>query len=464
MSDDRRRAQRQQVLEALRSHLQQPVEVQFSSEEGLHEADLADVLHMDFSVEEAAKLFSSFAPNLAAEVLAEAEKEFASRLTEGLSPSALGDLLGRMSADDGADLLEFVDEVRGQEALAHVQPEEASDLRHLGEYGPETAGGMMTTEFIAVAREDHVGDLLKRIRRGEEGEAETIHALYITDPSGRLLGVVSARELLASPIHDPVGDHASPDVIQARADEDQEEVARRLLHYNLHTIPVVDPRGVLVGIITSDDALEVLEEEGSEDALLLAGASGDTEAGESLFRQVAHRAPMLAITVAAGLLMSRVMNLYAPESAGAEGFPGNSWFLILSYIPMVLALSGTIGSQTSALLVRGFAVGRIRPGRRRRVFVGEVKIGLTLGALTGLIAIPAAAFFAGGDWTIGFSLGLALLLAMAWAATASTLIALGSEAAGLDPALVAGPVMLAVSDLSAVLLFFGVARALFPAV
>jgi len=217
----------------------------------------------------------------------------------------------------------------------------------------------------------------------------------------------------------------------------------------------------MVGIITSDDALEVLEDEGSEDALLLAGASGDTEAGESLLRQVVHRSPMLVITVAAGLLMARVMNHFAPPFEGGDG-ASNSWFMILSYIPMVLALSGTIGSQTSAVLVRGFAVGRIRPGRRRRVFVGEVKIGITLGALAGLIAVPAAALLAGGVWSIGFSLGLALLLAMAWAATASTLIALGSEAAGLDPALVAGPVMLAVSDLSAVLLFFGVAHALFP--
>ena len=136
----------------------------------------------------------------------------------------------------------------------------------------------------------------------------------------------------------------NPDVLQARVDEDREEVAHRIHHYNLGAIPIVDPRGHVVGIVTADDALEVLEEEGSEDALLLAGAGADSDAIEPLLSKVMHRAPMLVVTVAAGLLMSRLMNFFASKS-GVEmsNFGGTVWADLVAYVPMVLALSGVGG-------------------------------------------------------------------------------------------------------------------------
>jgi len=449
------------VLQALQEHLERPEGTAYVPHDRAHVADIADVLWLDFPEEEARRLFLSFSQDLAAEVLEEAEPKFAAKLLQDSDPSFLGELLNLLPADDGADLLEELPEPLGQAALLHADDEDASDLRHLGAYEPDSAGGMMTTEFIGVRPEEKVGDVLKRIKRGEGEDAETIDALYVTGPQDELAGVISVRELLEANIHDAIGDIANPDVIHARVDEDREETVHRLLHYNLSTIPVLDPRGHLVGIITADDALEVLEEEGSEDVLLLAGASGASEASEALWKKVVHRAPMLLITVLAGLAMSRVMSYFAPPAdqipGGGEG--GETWLTILSFIPMVLALAGTIGTQTSAVLVRGFAVGQIVAGRRLSVFLGELQVGVALGALCSLIAMPAAALFT-GDWQIGLSLGVSLLLAMSWAATAASSIAMGSEAAGLDPALVSGPVMMAVSDLSAVLLFFGAAHLL----
>ncbi len=455
MARARRRERRHQVLLALRDHLGRDPGTPFQPDETAHVADIADVLWLDFSPDEARHLFGCFGEELAAEVLEEAEPKFAAKLLQDAEPTYLAELLNRIPADDGADLLEELPDVLGEQALEHVDAEDASDLRHLGAYDPDSAGGMMTTEFIETKPEEKVGDLLKRIKRGEEEDAETIDTLYVTGPGGELAGVISARELLEANIHDSIGEIANPDVIHARVDEDREETAHRLLHYNLSTIPVLDPRGLLVGIITADDALEVLEEEGSEDVLLLAGASGASEAAEPLWKKVVHRAPMLLVTVLAGLVMSRVMNHFAPDPDPEDG----TWMTTLSFIPMVLALAGTIGTQTSAVMVRGFAVGQIDTGRRLPVFLGEFQVGLALGTLCSVIAVPAAAAFT-GDWTIGLSLGVALLLAMTWAATAASSIALGSEAAGLDPALVSGPVMMAVSDLSAVLLFFGVSQLL----
>ncbi len=460
MAKVRRRAMRQKVLQALRDFLSQGGEGAIDVIEGIHAADLADVMWLDMSKAEAKQVFDSLDHELAAEVLAEAEPKLVEAAIANMPLPELGALLNYIPADDGADILELLPEDVRTEVLTFVEPDDASDLRHLSAYDPESAGGLMTTEFVSERPEEKIGDIIKRIKRGDEEDAETINAIYIVDDEGCLTGVVSSRELLLASIHDAIGGVANPDVIQVRVDDDQEEVARRLLHYNLSTIPVVDLRGILVGIITADDALEVLEDEGSEDALLLAGAHGESEAGESLWRRVIHRAPMLLITVCAGLGMARIMHWLAPDGQFGESLEATVWTTVLSYIPMVLALSGTIGTQTSAIIVRGFAVGQIAPGRRFKVFVGEFQVGLLLGAFTCFIAIPAATLFSGGDWNVGISLGVSLLLAMTWAATASASIALGSEAVGLDPALVSGPLMMAVSDLSAVLLFFGVAQQL----
>ena len=427
--------------------------------EGIHPADVADVLWLDFPPEEARRLFHDMDDGLSAAVLEEAEPKLRSLLLEGADNSYIGRLVSLLSYDDAADLLETLPEEVRLEVMCFLPPEDARELRHLSEYPPDSAGGLMTTEFLTAHAHDKVGDLLKKIKR-DEGESETVYAAYVVDDRDALLGVVSTRDLLDANIHDEVGSVMIPDVIHARVDEDQEDVAHRLLHYNLSMIPVTDPRGVMVGLITADDALEVLEEEGSEDALLLAGASAAADAGEPFLIKVLHRAPMLTIPVVAGLVIAQVYahcaSALGSGAAAAEAGQQLLGALILSFVPMVLAVSGTVGMQTSAVLVRGFAVGQIIHGRRLPVFVGEMRVGLALGLLCGLVAGPAMGLII-GTISGGLVLGLALGLAVAWAATASSCIAMGAEAVGLDPALVSGPVMIAVSDLSSVVLFLGTA-------
>lgn len=464
MPRNRRREMRHQVLLALRDHLDGGAEEAFVPAEGQYPADVADVLWLDFEREEARRLYQCLPEETQAEVLAEAEPKLVEVLLEGIEPEMLARKLERIPADDGTDILAMVPEEVRQQVLCFIEPNDASDLRHLAEYDADSAGGMMTTEFITVSQDERIGDVLKRIKRDEDS-AETIHSLYVTDDREVLQGVISSRELIEAGIHEIIGDLMNPDVILARVDEDQEDIAHRLLHYNLSAIPVVDPRGVIVGIVTADDALEVLEGEGSEDALLLAGAGADSDASETLWTKVLHRAPMLTIPVIAGLIMSRVMEGFAgglAENAApvvsANGIAPESLAAIISFIPMVLALAGTVGMQTSAVLVRGFAVGQIVEGKRRQVFFTEVQVGLILGSMCALIALPAATWFV--SWDVGSAMGLALLIAMSWTTTIAAGIAMGTEAAGKDPAVVAGPLMIAMSDLSAVVIFFITAETL----
>jgi len=457
MPRTRRRELRHQAQQAIQEHLALPDARPFVPGEGIHSADIADVLWLDFPPEEARRLFHDMDDALSAAVLEEAEPKLRAILLEGAENQYIGRLVSLLSYDDATDLLETLPEEVRLEVMCFLPPEDARELRHLAEYPPDSAGGLMTTEFLTAHVYEKVGDVLKKIKR-DEGESETVYAAYVVDDKDTLLGVVSTRDLLDANIHDDVGNVMIPDVIHARVDEDQEDVAHRLLHYNLSMIPVVDPRGVVVGLITADDALEVLEEEGSEDALLLAGASASSDAGEPFHVKVWHRAPMLTIPVFAGLFIAEVYAYFAEKLGGGEAGTGEGMLgaLVLSFVPMVLAVSGTVGMQTSAVLVRGFAVGQIIHGRRMPVFMGEMQVGLALGALCGAVAGPAMGLIM-GSLSAGLVLGLALGLAVAWAATASTCIAMGAEAVGFDPALVSGPVMIAVSDLSSVVLFLGTA-------
>lgn len=454
MAAIRRRHARHQALQRLKAWLEQP-DAGALDLDGLHPADVADVLWLDFEEDEARRIFRALPEESAAAVLEETEVRFQAALLQDAPPELVGRLLGHLPADDATDLLEQLPEQLRLEAMCFVKPEDAADIRHLAAYDADTAGGMMTTEFLTARADEKVGDVLKRIKR-DEGEAETIHAVYVTDPKDALLGVASTRELLEANIHQDLGEIMNPDVIQVKVDEDREEVARRVLHYNLSTIPVVDARGVILGIVTADDALEVLEQEGSEDALLLAGAGGESDLGDSLRAKVLRRAPMLAVPVAAGILISEIVHLFTGGD-GDQG--GGEWGLLLSFLPLVLAMSGTVGMQTSAVLVRGIAVGQIAPGRRAEVLFGEIRVGVLLGLLAAVVSGGAIALLL-FDLPTASSLALALFLAVTWSATAAALIALGSEAAGFDPALVSGPVMMGVSDLSAAALFLGVSSLL----
>jgi magnesium transporter len=423
--------------------------------DGMHPADIADALWQDVDISRARELFDEIDVEQGALILAEADEKLQSALLEDRDPQIIANYLNLLSVDDGVDVLNELPDALRLETLCFVDSETAAELRHLTSYPEESAGGMMTTEFISVAEGELVADVIKLIK-GDEGEAESVYVIFVVNAGNILQGVITTRELLELEEGDSVGEFMNPDVISARVDEDREEVARRILRYNLSLLPIVDARNSIIGVVSSDDALEVVEEEGSEDALLLAGASGDSDAGEPLFEMVGHRAPYLAIPVGAGLIMSKVMEYF---TRGDTASANDDYSLVIAFVPMVLALSGTVGMQTSAVLVRGFAVGQIVQGRRLAVFLSEIYVGVVLGFLSALVAGPAMGFII-GDYYTGIMLSLALWLSIIWTNTVATSIVVGSEAAGLDPALVAGPVMIAVSDLSAVALFLGAASML----
>lgn len=459
MTTDHNEQARQITLERVQGFIgNYRPEAIFELEDAMHPADLADVLWQDINPDDARVVFNAMSTQERALILAEAEEKAQLVWLEGFEPEQIGEHLSFLSVDDGVDLLNALPIDIKLEALCFVESDIAGELRHLTSYPEKSAGGMMTTEFITTSEDEKIGDLIKQIK-SDEGESESVYVIYVTGERNKLLGVITTRELLEVSIHDVVGDFMNPDVIYAKVDEDREDVARRILRYNLSMIPVVDARHSIIGIITADDVLEVVEEEGSEDVLLLAGASGESDAGEPLLTMVSHRAPYLIIPVLAGLIMSEIMSFFG--IAGSNSGTGSSRFYdsVVAFVPMVLALAGTVGMQTSAVLVRGYAVGQIVSGRRLGVFISELRLGFALGLLCALVAGPAMGVLL-GDFLTGMLLGCTLWISITWTSVAATSIVVGSEAAGFDPALVAGPVMIAISDLSAVALFLGLGSVL----
>jgi hypothetical protein len=224
MAAIRRRQARFEALQQLKSWLDASAGAPLALG-GLHPADVADVMWLDLEEEDARRLFRALPEAEAAAVLEETEPRFQAALLDGAEPSLIGRLLGRLPPDDATDVLEQLPEQIRLEAMCFVKPEDAAELRHLAEYDPDTAGGMMTTEFLTARADEKVGDVLKRIKR-DEGEAETVYSIYVTDPKDVLLGVASTRELLEAGIHQEVGEILNPDVIQVKSDEDREDVAR----------------------------------------------------------------------------------------------------------------------------------------------------------------------------------------------------------------------------------------------
>lgn len=453
----RRRQIRNQLSALLREHLGRDVGVSpaFDEEHPPHPADLADVLWRDFDATEARRLFLDLPAATANEVLIECEEKLQEQLIEGLSPDHLAALMKDMAADEATDLLAMLPEERRQAVLHWLEPDQARDLRDLSSYDADTAGGVMTTEFLAVPPEEHVAEVLKRIKR-DESESETIMNAFVVDAMGVLIGVVSVRDLLESNIHQPVGDAMETDVIRGYVDEDQEEVAHRMQRYNISTMPIVDRRDVLLGIVTYDDAMEVIEDEASEDAYLLAGATTFNPTQQPIARRILHRLPLMVFTVAAGFVVSQILALFTGSEAST---PISTWTELVRFAPLVLGLSGNIGIQCSTIVVRGYATGEIGPGRQLVVLRGEVAVGALIGLICGALAGVFAALFE-GNFYFGLIVGISVLASMTWTSAVATSIPMLTQRVGIDPALTAGPVMMALSDASACVLFFVVADGL----
>ncbi|MEE2941101.1 MAG: magnesium transporter [Planctomycetota bacterium] len=423
----------------------------------VHAADAADWLQ-DTSDEDRHRVFGLLSANIQADVLEYADETLTQSLVARLGPKDLGEVLEELPSDEAADVLGEADDQVVNDALAEVAPETARDLRALLRYEPDTAGGAMATEFVVAREGQRIGDVVKEVRKeGEDAEADL--GVFVLDAAGRPVGYLSDRVLLTHSIHTPVDEVMVAPLLTAVTD-DQEEAARTIAKYGLDVLAVVDDAGAMLGVISADDAADILEEEVGEDFALLTGTGSEGQQTRlPVHVRVRQRMPLMGFTVLAGLASAKLLAIVLGSSSEAGG--EDTQEAILRYLPLIVGLAGNVGIQSSTIFVRGFATGEVEPDREWSVFSSEWMVGTIIGVLCGLATWTVAGLIEeSGPSGLGLAVGVAVVAAVAWAAMLGGLVPIACRRLGIDPAIVAGPFLIAMSDVSGSVIYILVARAI----
>ncbi|MEN8149208.1 MAG: magnesium transporter [Planctomycetota bacterium] len=388
-------------------------------------------------------------PEKAAETVSELPDEVQRDLILNLfTKREVAGILNEIDPDEGADLIGLLPEEEGEEALQQVEPEQAEAIRSLAEYDPETAGGRMTTEYVTVSPALTVAETLDTLRK--ELDNESITNVYVVDPGEALLGVMSVREILEALPTAYVSEVMTTEVISARADDDQEDASRLLDRYDLTSLPVVDERGGLVGVLTHDDAMDVLEEEAEEDIAYIAG-SGVVSVRDPVLHHLRHRLPWLLITLVGGVCAALLVKWFKPTLDSIEA--------LVFFMPLMAGMAGSVGIQSSTVMVRGFATGEMVMGMSAKTILHQTLVGVLTGAvcgsITGILAIVLT-----GDIAMGIAVTFSMLVGVAAAAGLGTLLPIVCERMDIDPAVSSGPFVTMANDLLGLLIYFAVASLL----
>lgn len=423
--------------------------------EQFHPADIALALRFlhDSEKEQVFRLLDNEA---AAEVLDEADEATERHLVETTEPERLSDLLETLPPDESADIVGMLEPERREEVLKLMEAEEAEEVRELLQYPPDTAGGIMSLEFIAIRDDMTVEQVLATLR--ERVDAESIFYVYVVDEQSVLKGVLNLRRLLTSPLDTLVRDIMTHGVIFVFPEQDQEEVAHMFARYDLLAMPVVDHDYKLIGVITVDDVMDVLQEELTEDYFRMVGSDA-TELERKSPTEVARlRLPWLLLTFGVELIVALIV-YHFNETLGKV-------LLLASFMPVIQATSGNTGLQASTIIVRGLAIGYISLKEWWQPVWRQLQTTLLLG-----LTLAPLGFIAGGllgglgkpiffDPIFGFVIGLSMFFSVNLSGFAGTVIPLISKRLGVDPALTSGPFGTAFQDVIGVAILLGLATLL----
>jgi len=416
-----------------------------------HPADMAWVYRHLNEAERTAVSAILLKSEAAGEFMSELDSPLVTDLVKDLTPQFMAEVISAMPSDDAVDLLEIIPENVANDIREHMAKKDREEVDQLLQYDPETAGGLMSPDFMYLDEDLTAGDAIRSVQKRSE-EKEMVFYLYITHGEHKLAGVISLRELLLHPAEKQLKEIMNPNVISVSTDTDQGEVAHVVSKYNILAVPVVDSNYTLVGIVTVDDIIDVIREEASEEFLQMAGAGKDREILlKSVRESVFIRAPWLFASWLGGILAMFIIGIFEEELAQV--------LALASFIPVVLGMGGNIATQSSTIVVRGIATGRVNIDESFRVVFKEMRVGLILGLLYGSI-LGVVAFIGGTEpKLLGLVVGLSIFISMMMSATIGTLIPLILKRFEIDAAVATGPFVTTSIDIIGVLLYFSVAKA-----
>ncbi|RLC76929.1 MAG: magnesium transporter [Chloroflexi bacterium] len=380
-----------------------------------------------------------------ADILEELEEEEAAEIATRLKAEELAHILDEMEPDEAADLLGDIAPEKAVQALAAM--EESEQVRPLLVHADESAGGLMTSVKIMLHKEMTAEGAIAYLR-ATAPESEDVYYLFVVDQDVRIVGVVSLRQLVVVPPWTRVTDIMDPSVISVRADADQEKAARLMARYDLLALPVVDEKGHLLGLITHDDLVEILEDEATEDIYRLGGVLEEQPSDIPIPAALRARLPWLVLNLGTALASAAILSLFEGTIARVA--------VLAAFFPIVAGVSGSAGTQTLTVTVRGLALGELDPRDGLRALLRETLIGLVNGvAVGGLIALIALAWK--GTPMLGIVVGLATLLNMIGAGIAGALIPVIMQVLRFDPALASPILVTTITDTCGYFIYLGLA-------
>jgi magnesium transporter len=426
--------------------------------EGVRPEDIAEAFTR-LDSEERLGVLRALDPETAAYVLIELPTETARAVVNELPDTTVAHYLDILPMDDAIELREELDPERF-EALLHVIPkEDALEIRRLLSYPEDSAGQLMTERYFSVEPGDTMLEVLRKVRATPEGEYEMVNYIYVLDENLHLLGVMSLKRVILSDPKLTAAEVMITDVLAIPASSPQEEAARQIAHYGVSAMPVIDDRARMVGIITADDAQDILEDADTEDVLKLGGVSGDAEPYLSLgvVNLAWRRLPWLLVLFLAEFFTGSVLRHYTNEAQK----DGTVLAQLMLFVPLLIGAGGNAGSQVTTTITRALALNEVRIGDWLVVIRRELAVALIIGFVLGTLGFLRASLpFIG--W--GMPMYLSIIVACAlpaivlWAASVGSLLPLGARRLGVDPAVMSAPFITTFVDATGLIIYFETAR------
>lgn len=415
--------------------------------EALRPADQADIFS-DLDDAHQAKLLPQINPADAADIIEELYDEDAAEIAVQLPLTTLIRIVNEMEPDEAADLLDDLHPLQAEAVLAGLRS--AHRVQSLIQYPDDTAGGLMTSAFIALQRRMTAAQAIAAIRAWHP-EEETIYYLFVTDRLKRLVGVVNLRQLIVADPNTPISEFMSTDVVYVTADTDQEDCADLMQRYDLLALPVVDEEKYLLGIITIDDLVDVIQDEASEDIQRLGGMEPLKRAylDTSIWRIARKRIGWLLILFFTATLTGWVMDAFQNQL--------ETMVALAIFIPMLIGTGGNAGAQTTTTIIRALAVGDINLSDAWRIWLHEIGIGMVLGLFMACIGFILALIWV-SNHELAMTVAISIMGIVLWSTGAGSVLPLLATRLGIDPTLVSAPVMSTLVDATGLLIYFSVAK------
>lgn len=416
--------------------------------EDIHFADIAELMN-ELKEEEAGYLFKILESEVTSEILLELDEEVREKILNNLSAKEIAEELDEMDTDDAVDIIAELSEQMKDEVISELEDfEHAKDIVELLRYDEDTAGGLMAKEFIQANENWNVLTCIQEIRKQGENVSR-VHSIYVVDDEVRLKGRLSLKDLITSSTTTQIKDIYIPKVDYVKVDTEDVEVARIMQKYDLEAIPVVDETGRLVGRITIDDIVDVIKEEADRDYQMAAGISQDVEADDSIWELTKARLPWLLLALIGSFIAVNISQSFedAMENYGTLFF----------FTPLVAAMAGNVGVQSSAIIVQGLANNSLSGSLWKRLGK-EMLLAILNSTVLALLLLLATHFIMGTTYEISSTIVLALVTVMILASLIGTFVPIMLHKYGIDPALATGPFITTSNDIFGLLIYFTIAK------